>query len=144
VEENSRADRWENCPIASKIQLTSAASPPRPQTNLERGGGAVRGGGGRGSVEVKLDWFYQREQRWVAPADCRTWGKWGLKEFQMKGVLPRLGSWACRVGIRDFFSDLAALVGPVHICFAHPALFQFICPHCPASWTGSRCGSPVS
>jgi hypothetical protein len=32
---------------------------------------------------------------------------------QMKGVLPWLVSWACRAGIRDFCSTLAALVAPV-------------------------------
>ncbi len=30
------------------------------------------------------------------------------------------------------------------IFIPHRRLFQFICPHCLASWTGSRAGSPVS
>ncbi len=28
--------------------------------------------------------------------------------------------------------------------FPHGTLFKFICPHRPASWSGSRAGSPVS
>ncbi len=29
-------------------------------------------------------------------------------------------------------------------CFPHRKLFQFICPHRPASWAGTTAGSPVS
>jgi hypothetical protein len=29
-------------------------------------------------------------------------------------------------------------------CFTGYALLQFICPHRPASWAGSRAGSPVA
>jgi hypothetical protein len=44
-----------------------------------------------------------------------------------------------------FCSALAALVGPVqNIFFPHLTLFQFLCLHRPASWAGSRAGSPVS
>ncbi len=28
--------------------------------------------------------------------------------------------------------------------YFHRTLFQFVCPHCPASWADSRVGSPVS
>jgi hypothetical protein len=28
--------------------------------------------------------------------------------------------------------------------YFHRTLFQFVCPHCPASWASSRVGSPVS
>ncbi len=31
-----------------------------------------------------------------------------------------------------------------NIFFPHRTLFHFKWPHCPASWTGSRAGSPVS
>jgi hypothetical protein len=61
----------------------------------------------------------------------------------MKEVLSWLVRWACRAVTRDFFS-LAALVGPVSNIFPHRTLFQCLCPHRPASWTGSRAGSPVS
>jgi hypothetical protein len=57
----------------------------------------------------------------------------------MKGVCPWLVRWAFRAGTRDFRPALAALVGPVQNIFS-----QYNCPHCPASWEGSRAGSPVS
>ncbi len=63
----------------------------------------------------------------------------GTQRVQMKEVL----SWACRAGTRDFFS-LIAVAGPVQNIFFHPPLIQFLCLHRPASWTGSRAGSPVS
>ncbi len=67
------------------------------------------------------------------------------QRVQMKGVLPWLVRWACRADSRDFYSALAALVGPVqNIFFPHRTLFQFLCPHRPAGWAGSRAGSPVS
>ncbi len=68
----------------------------------------------------------------------------GTQRVQKKGVLSWLFSWACRAGTRDFCSALAALVSLVQNSFPHPTLFQFICPHHPASWAGSRAGSPVS
>jgi hypothetical protein len=55
-----------------------------------------------------------------------------------------VGSSGCRAGTRDFCSALAALDGPVKYFFPRRTLFQFLCPHCPASWAGSRAGSPVS
>jgi hypothetical protein len=48
-----------------------------------------------------------------------------------------------RAGTR-FFSVLAALVSQYKIFFRQCELFQFLCPHRPASWTGSLAGSPVS
>jgi hypothetical protein len=41
----------------------------------------------------------------------------------MKGILPWLVRWACRAGKKDFYSALAALVGPVQ-----RTLFHFIIP----------------
>ncbi len=53
--------------------------------------------------------------------------------------------WACHARTIDFCSALAAEVGPEYkIFFPHRTLFHFFCPHRPASWTGSRAGSPVS
>jgi hypothetical protein len=68
----------------------------------------------------------------------------------MKGALPWLVRWACRSGTRDFFTPLATLVGPVQNIFfitirkLRNTLFQFFCPHRPASRTGRSAGSPVS
>ncbi len=39
--------------------------------------------------------FNQRDQRGMAPAGCRNWGEWGLKEYKLKGSF--------LVGTRDFF-----------------------------------------
>ncbi len=39
---------------------------------------------------------------------------------------------------------LAVLVGPEQKIFPYRTLFQFLCPQRPASWAGSRAGSPVS
>ncbi len=53
--------------------------------------------------------------------------------------------WALHAGTRHFSLALAALVGPVqNLFFPHCTLFQFIFPHRPATWAGSRAGSPVS
>ncbi len=63
----------------------------------------------------------------------------------MKGVLSWLAHWACRAGTRDFGSALAALVGPVQNIFSSPYTISIMfVPHRPASWAGSRAGSPVS
>ncbi len=61
----------------------------------------------------------------------------------MKGVLPWLEHCACLVSKRDFCSALAALVGPVQNIFLHRTMFQCLCAHRPASWAGSRAGSPA-
>jgi len=52
-----------------------------------------------------------------------------------------VGSLALACRYKRFLFSLAALVGPVQI---HRTLFQFLCPHRPASKAGSRAGSPVS
>ncbi len=36
--------------------------------------------------------------------------KWGLKEYKMKGILPWLVHWSCRVGTRNFCPVLTVLV----------------------------------
>jgi hypothetical protein len=41
----------------------------------------------------------------------------GTQRVQMKGVLPWLVHWSCRVGSKDFCSALAALVDPVQNIF---------------------------
>jgi hypothetical protein len=62
----------------------------------------------------------------------------------VKGILPWLVRWAHRVGTRDFYPALAALVSPVHkYSFSHRTIFQFMCPHRPATWAGSRAGPPI-
>ncbi len=61
------------------------------------------------------------------------------------GILPWLVRWACHVGTRDFYFALGALVSPVQNIFSSPyTIFQILCPNRPASWAGSRAGSPVS
>ncbi len=53
--------------------------------------------------------------------------------------------WPYRPGTRNFCPALASLVGPgQNIFFPHRILFQLIYTHWPASWAGSRAGSPVS
>jgi hypothetical protein len=42
--------------------------------------------------------------------------------------------WAFHIGIRDFCSALAALVGLEQNILPHRSLFQFICHLRPASW----------
>jgi len=63
----------------------------------------------------------------------------------MKGVRPWLVRWARRASTMDFCPALAVLVRPVqNIIFPTGTLFHFISPHRPATWAGSRAGSPVS
>ncbi len=60
----------------------------------------------------------------------------GTQREHMKGFLPWLVRWAGHAGTSDFCpAPLAALVGPVQniYFFPHHTLFQFICPHSPAS-----------
>ncbi len=69
----------------------------------------------------------------------------GTQKIQVIGFLPWLVRWACRAGIGDLCSALAALVGPVQKYFyLSRTLYHFVCPHRPASRAGSRAGSPVS
>jgi hypothetical protein len=63
----------------------------------------------------------------------------------MKGAFSWLVHWARCACTRDLCPALAALVSPLqNIIFPLRTLFNFICPHRPASWAGSRAGSPVS
>ncbi len=39
-----------------------------------------------------------------------------------------MGCWACSAGTRDFFSDLAALVGPLQNIFSSPNTILILCP----------------
>jgi hypothetical protein len=59
----------------------------------------------------------------------------GTQRVQMKVVILLPVIWACHAGTRDFCPALATLVSQ---------LFQFLCPHRPASWAVGRPGSPVS
>ncbi len=62
----------------------------------------------------------------------------------MKSVLPWLVRWASRAGTIDFCPALNTLVSPVtKYYFPHRTLFHFIRPHRPATWVGSRAGSPA-
>ncbi len=60
----------------------------------------------------------QRDQRVVVPADSWKWGRWGLKEYKWKGVLPWLVPRARRAGTKNFYPALAALVGLVQNNFS--------------------------
>jgi hypothetical protein len=69
----------------------------------------------------------------------------GTQRVQMKGVLPWLFPQARRACTRDFYPALATLVSPVQTnFFPHRRMFQFMCPHRPATWAGSHAGPPVS
>jgi hypothetical protein len=52
--------------------------------------------------------------------------------------------WACRAGTRDFCPALLAS-GRHSTIYSFPrrTLFQFLCPHRPATWAASRAGFPV-
>jgi hypothetical protein len=80
-------------------------------------------------------------QRGVAPAECWNWGKYGLTNKRGPSLISSLDSsyWS-----KGFFPALAALGAQVQNIFPHCLLFQFICPHRPASWADSCAGSPVS
>jgi hypothetical protein len=54
----------------------------------------------------------------------------------VKGDLPWLVRWARRDSTKEFCPALASLVSPLHT-------FS-LSPHRPATWAGSRAGSPVS
>ncbi len=65
----------------------------------------------------------------------------------MRGVLPWLVRLACRAGTIEFYpAFLAALVPPKStiLHFPHRTLFHFYKSRRPATWAGSRAGSPVS
>jgi hypothetical protein len=65
----------------------------------------------------------QRDQRWVAPADCWNWGKW----VQMKG--PFLG-WLVGLVVpvpEILYPALAALVSPIQNIFFLTPHFSTLC-----------------
>ncbi len=63
---------------------------------------------------------------------------------QMKEALPLVDSLGSKCRYKRFCPALVAIVGPAQNIFPHRTLFQFLCHHRPASWAGSRGGSPVS
>ncbi len=62
----------------------------------------------------------------------------------MKGVLHWLIRWACRASTIDFRPALAAPVSSLQNFIFLTAYFYFISPDHPATWAGSRAGSPIS
>ncbi len=64
--------------------------------------------------------------------------KLGLMGTYGVQILPWLVRWTC-AGTRDFYTSLTA-----KYFFRRCALFQFMCPHRPATLAGSRAGPPVS
>ncbi len=58
----------------------------------------------------------------------------------MKWALPWLIPWARRASTMDF----CPVQHSTKYYFPHRTLFHFISPHRPATWAGSRAGSPVS
>jgi hypothetical protein len=67
----------------------------------------------------------------------------GTQRVQMKGVPPWLVRWLV-VPVHEIFFCLGCSSQPSTNIFPHCTLFQFLCPHRPTSWAGSRAGSPVS
>jgi hypothetical protein len=61
----------------------------------------------------------------------------------MEGVLPWLVRWTRYAGTIDFCHALASQPSTKYY-FSYRTLFQFISSHRPATWEGSRAGSPVS
>jgi hypothetical protein len=70
----------------------------------------------------------------------------GTQREQIKRVLPWLVRLIVACRYKSFLFCLGcSIVGPEqNILFPHRTLFQFLCPHRPASWAGSRAGSLVS
>jgi hypothetical protein len=62
----------------------------------------------------------ERLERGGGPCSLLKLRGMGTQRVQMQGVLPWLVRWACRAGTRDFYSALAALVGPVQNIFSPP------------------------
>jgi hypothetical protein len=52
-------------------------------------------------------------------------------------------SWLPHDKINTQSEQMVQMPGTKYV-FPHRTLFPFLWPHCPASWTGSRAGSPVS
>ncbi len=82
---------------------------------------------------------------------CHGHSKW--QRVQKKGVLPRLSGPSFIDGLlvscsscryKRFLFCLGFSSRPsTKYSSPHRTLFQFICPHRPASWASSRAGSPV-
>ncbi len=64
---------------------------------------------------------------------------------QKRGFFSLLVRWACKCRYKRFLFFPGCSSGPSTKYFfpSHP-LLQFLCPHRPARWAGSRAGSPVS
>jgi hypothetical protein len=78
--------------------------------------------------------FIQRDQRGMAPANC---------ESEVNGDL--VGWLGSSFRYKRLYPALASVVSPEQtIYFPHRTLFQFMCPHRPAAWAGSRAVPPVS
>jgi hypothetical protein len=60
--------------------------------------------------------------------------------------VPWLAQWARLSGTRDSYAALAALVRSVQsfFFFSSYTTYSIYDPHCPATWAGSRAGTPVS
>jgi hypothetical protein len=72
-----------------------------------------------------------------------TGGEWGLKEYKSKGTY--LGWFVgLFVPVQDIFVLPWLLSAHYKIFFFHRTIFQFLCPHRPASSAGSRAGPPFS
>ncbi len=69
----------------------------------------------------------------------------GTYRVQMKEVLSWLVWWARCAGTRDFYPCLGCSSrSSTKYFFLHRTLFHFMCPYRPATWAGSRAGSPFS
>jgi hypothetical protein len=74
----------------------------------------------------------------VGPCWLLKLSQMGTQRVQMKGVFPLVGL----LGSSCRYKRLLSCLGCPGF-FPHRTLFQFICPHRPAIWTGSRGGPPV-
>ncbi len=84
----------------------------------------------------------QRDQRGMGPAVCWNWGEWGLKEYKWNGSF-LVCSFELVVPVQEIFILFGCSVqASTKIC-PHRTLLQFLCPHRPATWAGSRAGPPV-
>ncbi len=86
----------------------------------------------------------RRDQREVAPADSWKWGRRGHKEYKWKGSF--LGYFlGLVVSVQETFILPEPLwLAQYKIIFPHCTLFKVMCPHRPATWSGSRAGPLVS
>jgi hypothetical protein len=103
--------------------------------NIPLGAKGTRGVKLRGPFFLysKIQRFHTpRETREGWPADCWSWGEWGLKEYKWKGFF--LPCWVRCADTKDFCPAFAVVVGPVkNMFFSFRTLFQFFCPYRPAA-----------